>query len=326
MRIKFLSLLLIASNLFGLEEYWQPTEYIWNLGIMLSCDKKVAIPDDEFDIDAYKDISPGDTVWVKGEFIARFVNEVFPFIKNPFILVTGDSDHSIPFHYHKDPYFILKNKKLIHWFTQNYDYLGNNNKISPFPIGIDFHTMTKHSSQNSPQNIITPEKQESFLKRIIAQSKPTNERIVKAYADFQLNNSSQWSFTDFKKRFGETRADIYNMFIDSSLVDFLPCRVHRDVLWRIKSQYAFSISPHGVGLDCHRTWEDLILGCIVIVKKSPLDPLYEGLPVVIVDDWSEITKENMLLWLEKFGNTLDNPNYRKKLKLKYWANKINAKK
>ncbi len=36
-----------------------------------------------------------------------------------------------------------------------------------------------------------------------------------------------------------------------------------------------------------------MLGNIVIVKRSSLDPLYEGLPVVIVDDWREISRENL---------------------------------
>ena len=36
-------------------------------------------------------------------------------------------------------------------------------------------------------------------------------------------------------------------------------------------------------------------GCVVIVKTSPLDILYQDLPVVIVQDWKEITEE----WLHR---------------------------
>ena len=35
------------------------------------------------------------------------------------------------------------------------------------------------------------------------------------------------------------------------------------------------------------------LGCIAIVKTSVLDPLYEDLPVWIVQDWKEVTRDNM---------------------------------
>lgn len=96
----------------------------------------------------------------------------------------------------------------------------------------------------------------------------------------------------------------------------------RTELWKRKGEYAFSISPHGNGLDCHRTWEDLVLGCIVIVKTSSLDPLYEGLPVVIVKDWSEVTKENLKKWLALYHDASENPAYRKKLTNAYWLRKI----
>src|SRR5690606_33447515 len=50
-------------------------------------------------------------------------------------------------------------------------------------------------------------------------------------------------------------------------------------------------SPRGAGLDCYRTWEALLLGTIPIVKTSTLDAAYDGLPVLIVDDWKIIIKE-----------------------------------
>jgi hypothetical protein len=100
--------------------------------------------------------------------------------------------------------------------------------------------------------------------------------------------------------------------------------MERADLWRTKGEYAFSVSPHGNGLDCHRTWEDLALGCIVIVKTSPLDPIYDGLPVVIVQDWSEVTEENLEKWLLQHGDALSNPSYRERLTNRYWLNKMQA--
>jgi hypothetical protein len=51
----------------------------------------------------------------------------------------------------------------------------------------------------------------------------------------------------------------------------------------------FVISPHGSGLDCYRTWEALCLGSYPIVKTSSLDSLYEGLPVLIINNWQELS-------------------------------------
>jgi hypothetical protein len=56
----------------------------------------------------------------------------------------------------------------------------------------------------------------------------------------------------------------------------------------------FVLSPPGNGLDCHRTWEALLLGTTPIVLSSGLDPLFNGIPAVVIDNWSKITEEFLL--------------------------------
>jgi hypothetical protein len=53
----------------------------------------------------------------------------------------------------------------------------------------------------------------------------------------------------------------------------------------------FTLSPAGLAPDCYRNWEALYVGSIPIVKTSALDPLFEGLPVLIIQDWDQITEE-----------------------------------
>jgi hypothetical protein len=55
-------------------------------------------------------------------------------------------------------------------------------------------------------------------------------------------------------------------------------------------QYSFWLSPRGNGIDCHRTWEALYLDVIPIVWNSSLNVLYENLPVVIIQNHTEITE------------------------------------
>ena len=107
--------------------------------------------------------------------------------------------------------------------------------------------------------------------------------------------------------------------IPKDLVFYEPNLVSRLETWTNQSKYAFVLSPLGHGMDCHRTWEALILGCIVIVKTSPLDSLYENLPVLIVNDWSEITENLLKETIEKFKETVFDYN---RITLKYWINKI----
>lgn len=51
------------------------------------------------------------------------------------------------------------------------------------------------------------------------------------------------------------------------------------------------MSPPGAGLDCYRTYETLSLGSIPIVLSSQLDVIFNDLPVLIVQQWSEVTPE-----------------------------------
>ena len=59
-------------------------------------------------------------------------------------------------------------------------------------------------------------------------------------------------------------------------------------------EYRFVVSPSGNGLDSHSTWESLMCGCIPIVPSSPLNQIYEKLPVWVVENWEDITEEKII--------------------------------
>ena len=94
--------------------------------------------------------------------------------------------------------------------------------------------------------------------------------------------------------------------------------------WKKRTEYVFSLSLVGKGFDCNRTWESLILGNIVLLQSSPLDPLFEGLPVVIIKDWSEINEANLKKWAAKYHDASTNPKYREKLTSAYWLKMLEA--
>lgn len=57
----------------------------------------------------------------------------------------------------------------------------------------------------------------------------------------------------------------------------------------------FVVSPQGVGHNCYRTWEALTAGAIPIISWYPgVEKLYEGLPVVISNDYTEITPDYLM--------------------------------
>ncbi len=304
---------------------WVPQKYIWNLGISLSCDVKPEGNPFESNPCLYIDplrLRSGDTIWIQARHLPVFFHEILPKIQKKIILVVNDGDETFPSEVLsvEESEALIGSDKIFHIFAQNCSYTGKwASKITYLPIGIDYHTveLQPHAFQEVYQTV---KDQSDSLDEIISSLFPTDKRQKGAFIDFHLNNSN------YHGRNGETRTFIANQLqAKESLkgyLHFLPHRISRRELWQQKGRYAFSISPHGNGLDCHRTWEDLMLGCIVIVKTSPLDSIYEGLPVVIVKSWDEITPENFSKWMEEYGDVFTNPTYRQKLTHQYWMNKI----
>jgi hypothetical protein len=81
------------------------------------------------------------------------------------------------------------------------------------------------------------------------------------------------------------------------------------------SYHKFVISPPGNGIDCHRTWESLYLGCIPIVIKNKIYDEFYDLPIIQVNDYSEVTNELL--------NLYNNFNFKnEKLYIPYWKKQI----
>jgi len=81
------------------------------------------------------------------------------------------------------------------------------------------------------------------------------------------------------------------------------------------AQYQFVVSPPGNGMDCHRTWEALYMGCFPIVLKHSMYDEYKELPIIQVNDYSEITYDLLYSYLNKKYSY-------EKLNMSYWKTKI----
>jgi hypothetical protein len=282
-------------------------------GIMKSCDIYSLTPMSSvrqvigYD---FSSLSDGQTVYICSSAIPNFVTVIFPNIRNRFILVTGDCDESCPnelFRSQEEFKRFIESDKIIHWYSQN--CIGKHPKLTQIPIGMDYHTMASMDHEWGPKT--SPLDQERILFSIKQSAKPLEHRIIKAYANFQFLMNTKYAYD---------RMDAINK-IPKSYVFYEPTKVKRLNTWKTQSEYAFVISPHGNGLDCHRTWEAIALGIIPIVKTSPLDSLFNGLPVWIVKDWSEVNESEMLIKIKEFRDLFDGLNL-EKMQLNYWLKKI----
>lgn len=244
----------------------------------------------------------------------RFIGQ----IQKKFILVSGDADEVCPDDILSPDEFqtLLSCDKLVHWYSQNCMIAREkmHPKMSKIPIGLDYHSISRGGHSWGKKK--TPLQQEIELDQIAEQSKPINERQMKCYSNFHFSIHAAHI-----PRFVQDRIDAIEQ-ISRDLVYYEPKKIPRVETFKHQCEFVFVISPHGNGNDCHRTWESLVLGNIVIVKTSHLDDLYEGLPVWIVKEWNEVTEENMRRIYREYveeGRLFDSF---EKLKLSYWREKI----
>jgi hypothetical protein len=270
--------------------------YVASRSLLNLCDHKITIITSESTrIPSTFPTAPDQTVYCHPTALKQFVENYLPKVEFPFILVSGDSDMTIPLDCKEEADIILSSYYITAWYAQN--CIHNSNKLRQLPIGLDFHTLLHKNHPWGPQQ--TLEQQEACLIRI---RRSATQRLPICYSNFHLNLKGRYSY-DRK---------IAITTIPSSLIFYEPKHLPREETWKNMVNYTYVISPHGNGLDCHRTWEALALGCIPIVRTSPLDPMFEGLPVIIVKEWSCITKE-LLDSYQPVGN-LD------KITLSYWKN------
>ena len=313
------------------------SEFPWSIGFCLFADVHPQIiqktPEMEsiecrilYDPEYYLDhIKDGSIVWVQAERLLQFEKDVLSKLDCNIILVAGSSDYTFPYDYPDEGKKILshlKSGKIIHLFIQNSALQKDN--ITCIPIGLDFHTPTGWPDRIGSRHPLTVENQTQQLKNLISKLKSTKWRKKWMYCDFALNDTMQSGFAKRYKEFGINRTGIRNLLSRYSFYQETTTRLPRFSLWNHKANCSFDISPPGNGLDCHRTWESLLLGCIVIVQDSPINKVYEGLPVIPVSCWDEVTPRNLRRWLRQYGNVVKRPDVREKLTFKYWTDKIHS--
>ena len=277
----------------------------------------------------FKNIKSGDVICIRTYQLADFINQVFVNLDVPIVLITTDADESIPsdiWVQHPGRLKVeriqrlstpvigfdkfISDKRLIHWFASNLEDKFASDKLSAIPLGIDYHTKyfeARHSAYG----------QETRLEQIRKSLPSIKDRPLTVFANFHLNNTSK----RYMCIFGEDRRTIYENCKHNPLIYFEPNIIPREQCWLAHGNHSFVMSPHGNGLDCHRTWEVLILGSIPIVKTSPIDGVYKHLPVIIVNDWDEITPSNLQLWKQKVMNGTYNMS---KLTSKYWKEQFRS--
>ena len=204
----------------------------------------------------------------------------------------------------------MKHPNIRIWLTQNYDKTKIHPKLGHYPIGLDLHTRRwlDTSIQNQHQQRLAKTKLYLMIRKMSA-GKKANRIFV----------DSHLSVTHPRREY------MFNTLQANGLVDFLQSMVSNTNIIKAYASYRFVVSPIGNGLDCHRTWEIMLLGSIPILESSSLDEMFTAhdLPVIIVPDFkvlNDIDENQLNSWWTQQANRIKSEVLFPKFTPDYWVN------
>lgn len=179
---------------------------------------------------------------------------------------------------------IINNEYLVMWYGQN---IIPHKKTTGIPIGLQNRQWKGWNYIICKKNFNNPKKKLLYFNFTIN----TNKKVRKNIQNILL-----------KKGFCRNSKKNWNDYIKEL------------------SYHKFCISPPGNGIDCHRTWEAIYVGCIPIIKKnSIMYTHFKDLPILFVDNYNIITENFLEEYYNKFQNSIF---CLKKSKLSYWKYKF----
>lgn len=201
-----------------------------------------------------------------------FAEHVWPRLSgSSYVLITHNSDAEVG---PSEVAWLDEAGQRVHsWFAQNATV--EHPKLTPVPIGIA-NGMWEHGNLRALARAM----------RTAARSAP----------DRQL-------FARFTPSTHAERAELV-----AALREYFPAaaaahasRTHPRHYLQDLSRHAFCVCPRGNGIDTHRLWEALYVGVTPIAKRSPHTAHWQriGLPLVLVDEWSELTPQLLAATVER---------------------------
>jgi hypothetical protein len=200
-----------------------------------------------------------------------------------YLLITHHSDYPIDnFRYSKKPNSIHK------WFAINPTHICED--LISIPLGLKTHKDPFYEPQYMTK---------WFVQNI--QTLKNNKKEFTIYCNWNLTNPN--------------RKNILNILNKNKLPLIYQSNLSFDEYAINMSKSLFVISPPGNGIDCHRTWESLYLGCIPIVIDNYIYDDWTDLPILKVKSYEDLNEEILINFLNKKYNY-------DKLYLNYWKDRI----
>jgi hypothetical protein len=240
------------------------------------------------------------------EYVQRFVRDTLGQIAKPVVVVTHNGDVSMPDGDSHAPY-------EPHWPTETFSGALSHPNITRW-LATNCYWTGVESGATRPHNLeCIPIGVENRYNRIGSHPE-VYFRAMKGGRVVQDGHHLLVAFTPHRLKPGRARA------LEALNQSWVTRRSGSRQQWiRDVQSHRFTLCPHGHGLDSHRTWEVLLLGGVPIVRSSTLDSMYDGLPVVIVTDWADVTEarlEAAWQWVQTTPFQMD------RMFWPYWAGRL----
>jgi hypothetical protein len=207
--------------------------------------------------------------------LAFFAEEVLPQLREPFVLISGSEDITLPlqcdqrwrpFSRAEDAQLeqIASHPLLRRWYAENLDWRFAT-KLNPLPLGVLPPTAADGS--------------EPLLE--VGTPPPVMERELLVLCAHRLRPGPQWQG---RARLSQRLRSLDYPWLLQPEQELAPL-AYRELLRRC----SFVVCASGGGWDPNpKLWHALLQGAIPIVRSSPLDVVLAELPVWIVDRWEAV--------------------------------------
>jgi len=209
----------------------------------------------------------------------------------PYTLLTHNSDWSTSMLLDEVGLDFNDLPKNLFWFAQNVDI--KHSRIKSIPIGVE----NEHWHPKKMKIL------ESYYEKIKAA-----EYLCCALFNPDTHPSRVVPFEYFsRKDWCVTRSTINGQNVEE--------------YFKILNESSFCICPRGNGIDTHRIWEAIYMGCIPVVERCINIEFYKKLPIIICDDFLDISENFLISSISVILDLSIHSNFQQ-ANFNYWKKKI----
>lgn len=230
-----------------------------------------------------KSLKDNDIIYTH-TFYVKQLFEVISKIDTKLRIITHNSDQNVD-----ESYQLPSN--VIKWYAQNVNVV--NPRIESIPIGLENDRW--YPELRKKEKMADKNKEMIHFKNLVYMNYNISNNPARRQPVYDLLKGKSWVTTEEGKNGQNFDSYINNIY-----------------------HHKYVICPEGNGMDTHRTWETLYMGTIPIEKKNINNSFHVDMPILLVNEWSEITVELLtVIWPDLFCKRNI-----KKLTFDYWKNKI----